>query len=139
MTISGSTVTEQLFTDLACQMPASSSTTATYTTSQGSSACVATLIPATTYITVSLIYAAPGKIPTGSDYGTYTYLVTSEAACNAFSTSNVLNNFVAAQPFSLIGSSGDAPFGITYNVAQALTCSANGKSVIVDAWQSKLL
>ena len=92
----------------------------------------------TTYIKINLLKAVPGKLPVGSQYGTYVFVTTSEAACNTFSTSNVLNNFVVAQPFSIVSSFGDAPFGIPFNKALALTCAADGTSVILDAWISKL-
>jgi hypothetical protein len=136
MTVTGSAVTVELFTDRACQMPASSSTTVTYTTSQGSSACVASTMYSSTYMTIQLLNVAPGQLPMGYYYGTYMFLMTSRSACNAFSTSNIVNNVVGASPFSIIESSGDSPFGITYGGAMALTCSADGKGVIVHGWRT---
>jgi len=81
-----------------------------------------------------------GSLPSGPQLGTYYVVFTTDAACKGFSAMNTnpVGNIVAAQPYSYIGQSAASPFGVSFNAAQALSCSTDGTSAVLTYWKTNM-
>ena len=92
------------------------------------------------YMTVKAMNIPVGSLPSGDQLGTYAIVFTTDAACKAFSatSANPTANVVAAQPYSYISQSAGSPFGVTFNAAQALSCSTDGLSAVLTSWNTKV-
>ena len=92
------------------------------------------------YMTVEAMNVPVGSLPSGDQLGTYAMVFTTDAACKAFSatSANPVANFVVAMPFSYSLQSAGSPFGVTFNAAQALSCSTDGLSAVLTSWNTKV-
>ena len=135
LTVSGSGVMANYYSDMSCMMPTPNAYN-TYSATQ----CVASPIATGSYMTVKAMNIPMGSLPSGPQLGTYYVVFTTDAACKAFSAtaSNPVANIVVAQPFSYIGQSAGSPFGVSFNAAQALSCSNDGTSAVLTYWKTQV-
>ena len=135
MTIMGSSVNGEIFSDLSCMTSVGAATAFKTNT------CVLdpTLPGQNVYMKLSTLTVKAGMYPSGVDLGLYGMVFQTQADCNAFNTKtnkNSIMKVVFAQPYPAVGQSAGSPFGVPFNQALALSCSADGLSYTVSAWKT---